>query len=302
MLKRFAVIAFVLVLVQGLAACGGAPTGHSTGNTEKLQVVVSFDAMGEFVKAVGGDKVMVTVMVPAGTEPHEFEPKAKDLAVLGSAKLFVYNGLGMESWAEKAVAAVSNKALVTVDAAAGSDALSAGESGETAGQADPHLWLSLKGAEHEAATIKNGLVKADPADQAYFEENYKTFLDALERLYNDYAEKFKQTPTKDFVTGHAAFAYLCRDFGLTQRSVEDVFASGEPTAQKLTELIDFCKTNKVKTIFTESTVSPAVAKTLAGEAGAQVKILYTLENAEDGLDYLSRMKDNLQEIYENLRS
>ena len=102
------------------------------------------------------------------------------------------------------------------------------------------------------------------------------------------------------MTGHAAFAYLCRDFGLQQKSVEDIFATGEPSPQQLAALVEFARAKNVKTIFAEKMVSPAVSQTLAAEIGAKVVAIYTMESAEEGKSYLERMHDNLEEIYQSL--
>ena len=123
----------------------------------------------------------------------------------------------------------------------------------------------------------------------------------LEALQKDYAQKFATVAHKDFVTGHAAFAYLCRDFGLEQQSVEDVFAEGEPNAAQLAELVEFAKSHGIKTIFAEEMASPAVSKTLAAEVGAKVETIYTMESKEDDKSYLQRMEDNLSKIYESLK-
>ena len=87
----------ILMLVL-LCGCGG-PVQKETAATQKIPVTVSFDAMREFVEAVGGDKVEVSVIIPDGTEPHAFMPKAEDMKGLHDAKVFVVNGLGMEPWA-----------------------------------------------------------------------------------------------------------------------------------------------------------------------------------------------------------
>ena len=168
------------------------------------------------------------------------------------------------------------------------------------GQYDPHIWLSLRGAEIEVKNIKDALVKADPSNQEYYEANCSAYVSRLESLYNEYTDKFSDFQKKNIVTGHAAFAYLCQDFGLVQNSVEDVFAEGEPSAQQLTELVSYCKENNVKTIFAEKMASPEVSQTLADEVGATVETIYTIESAEDGLSYLDRMQSNLSEIYESL--
>jgi zinc transport system substrate-binding protein len=285
-----------------IAAFSACSKQANTANDGKIKVSVTFDAMKEFVSAVGQDKVDITTIIPDGTEPHDFEPKGRDLASLSNANIFVYSGFGMEAWAAQAVQAASNKSLITVEASKGADPISSTDQAAATehGQYDPHIWISLKGAETETENIRDALVKADPANKAFYEKNCTDFVSQLESLYNEYNTKFAAVKNKSFVTGHAAFAYLCRDFGLKQNSVEDVFAQGEPSAQKLKELIDFCKQNNVKTVFVEDMVSPAVSQTLADEVGAKVEKVYTMESREDGKTYLQRMKDNLTEIYSSL--
>jgi zinc transport system substrate-binding protein len=207
----------------------------------------------------------------------------------------------MELWANNAVIASGNKNLVSVEASKGVTPIDNTDSGTTSDQLyDPHVWISLKGAEIEATNIKDALVKVDPSNSSYYEKNCDNFVSQLESLYKTYQVKFNASSSKDFVTGHAAFAYMCRDFGLKQNSVEDVFADGEPSAQKLKELIDYCKANNVKTVFVEDMVSPAVSNTLAIAVGAKVEKIYTIESSEGGKTYIERMKDNLSEIYASL--
>lgn len=290
-----------ITAVIGLSACGGS---NETGpEADKVSISVTFNALKEFATAVGGDKVEVSTIIPEGTEPHDFEPKAQDLAGLNEADIFVYNGLGMEPWVEVSLQAADNDGLIMVEASKGVDPIKNLEEEEINehGQYDPHIWLSLKGAGTMAANIKDALIKADPANKDYYEKNCADFVAALESLYSEFRDKLQSAAKKDFVTGHAAFAYLCRDFDLKQSSVEDVFAEGEPTAQSLAELVEYCKENGVTTIFAEEMVSPAVSQTLADEVGAKVEAIYTMESSEDNISYIDRMRDNLQKIYESLK-
>ena len=302
MIKRWTALLLCLIVVVSFSACGSNNDKANAPEEGKINVSVTFDAIKEFVAAVGKDKVEISTIIPAGTEPHDFEPKAQDLAGLGKARVFVYSGLGMEAWVDEAVSAANNKNLITVEASKGADAIANTEPEEIEehGQYDPHIWLSLKGAELEAKNIKDGLVQADPANKEYYEKNYDDFAAQVEKLYDEYNEKFQSAPKKNFVTGHAAFGYLCRDFGLEQNSVEDTFAEGEPTAQQLAELVEYCKENKVTTIFAEELASPDVSKTLADEVGAKVETIHTIESSEDDKTYLERMEDNLSKIYDSL--
>jgi len=301
MLKRWAVLLLCLITIVGFSACGKKNSTDATkGN--KIKVSISFNAMKEFVAAVGKDRVEISTIIPNGTEVHDFEPKAQDFAGLSAARVFVYNGLGVEAWADKAIQAAKNAKLIAVEASKGADAIANTdpEEIEEHGQYDPHIWLSLKGAELEVKNIKDALVQADPSNKDYYEKNCSDFVAQLESLYSEYTEKFQSAEKKSFVTGHAAFAYLCRDFGLKQNSVEGPYAEGEPTAQQLAELVEYCRENKVTTIFAESMVSPEVSKTLANEVGAKVETIYTMESGEGDMTYLDRMKDNLSKIYASL--
>ena len=312
MFKKIYLLALTLLLALGLTACGPTPvTPDGQGeDSAKIQVAVSFDAMQEFVAAVGGDRVAISTIIPAGIEAHDFEPKAQDLVKLGQSDLFVYNGLGMETWAENALSSANNPDLIVVLASQGANLIESSleddhregsdEEGHHHGAYDPHLWLSLKEAQFAAGNIRDALTQLDSDHKDFYASNHAAFVQATEDLYQTYAAKFQPLERKTFVTGHAAFAYLCRDFGLEQNSIRNIFADGEPSAKQMVALVDFCRTNDVTTIFAEEMVSPAVSETLAKEVGARVEILYTMENAQDGLTYLERMEHNLSKIYESL--
>jgi zinc transport system substrate-binding protein len=289
MLKKIAALLLAAAVICAAASCNSKPAAPDDAG--KINVAVSFDALKEFTEAVAGDKAAISVIIPEGTEPHDFEPKAQDLGWLRKAQIFVMNGLGMEPWAEGAVKAADNASLITVDASVGMAQI----------DGDPHIWLSPKCAETMVQNIRDALIKADPANKAYYQANCDSYTASLEKLLSDYGAMFTAVQNKNFVTGHAAFAYLCRDFGLTQNSVEDVFAEGEPSAQQMAALIDFCRTNHVTTVFSEALMNADIADTLAREVGAKVVPIYTIESSESGKSYLQRMEENLKVIYESLK-
>ena len=305
-MKKFSFISLLLVfLLIGLTGCGFPTTNNPPQANNKLQVMASFNAMQEITEAIGKDKIQVTSIIPNGTEPHGFQPSAKNLTGLHTAKVFIYNGLDMEKgWLDKTITAADNKNLLLVNASKGAVAIPASADTEDSDaniQNDPHLWLSVKGAQLEAKNIKEALVTADPKNSDFYEKNYKTFYDQLEQLYINYTEKFNNVKSREFVAGHAAFAYLARDFGLKQNSVQDVFAEGEPSAKKLKDLTDYCKKQKINTIFVEDMVSPKVSETLANEVGAKAVKIYTLASKEDGKTYIESIEANLDRIYTSLK-
>lgn len=300
MLKKIALVLLVCLAALSLSSCRN--NYNTISDTEgKLKVLATFNAMAEFAKAVGGDKAEVSTIIPDGASVHDFEPKAQDMAKISKADIFIYNGLGADPWAENVIKASANDNLIVVDASLGANVIELEEDdGHSHGASDPHLWLGLTGAKAQAENIKNAFVLADPENAENYEQNFREFVAAIDSLYSEFKEKFDSLEQKNFVTGHAAFGYLCHEFGLEQKSVTDIFAEGEPSARQLAMLVEYCRENNVTTIFAEEMASPHVSKTLAEEVGARVESIYTIESSENGASYLERMRENLEKIYKSM--
>lgn len=152
--RRFAVslaalgAAACLALFSGCAAKGGA-AGSDAKASDKVSVVASFYPMYDFAQKIGGDRVDVTCLVPAGVEPHDWEPSTADMKTIASAQVLVYSGAGMEHWVEDVTSAVGNKDLAVVEASKGVDLLAVAEDGHDHEHADEHD--HEHGDEHEHA-------------------------------------------------------------------------------------------------------------------------------------------------------
>lgn len=295
-----------------IIGCGESNDKNAVKNEEtKPSITVSIFPLKEFAEEIAGDKVDINCLVPNNMEPHDYEPKTKDFEKLINSDAFIYNGLGLEEWVEKVNEVIKKEDVLIVDSSKNVDSITIEDENHEEehnhdneeehdhehGAIDPHSWLSLKEAQVQSEAIKDTLIEIDPENKAYYEQNYNEFKQKLDDLYNKYNEKFKTLQNKNFITGHAAFGYLCRDFGLEQKSVENVFGEGEPTPKQLENLVNFCKENNITTIFSESLASPKVSETLAAEVGAKVIPIYTLESQEDNKSYLEAMDYNLNQIY-----
>lgn len=291
MKKIFLIFITAIMMVTFMVGCGreNEVQDKTSNDSNQIKVLVSFHAMEELVQLVGDEKVDVEVVIPEGTEAHDFEPTTKDIKELSKSKLFVYNGLGMEHWVENFL---KNTNVEVVEASANVNTIN------NDGVVDPHTWLGLKDAIVELENIKNALIKVDSKNSDYYEKNYENAKKELESIYDEYKSKFDSIENKKFVTGHKAFGYLCREFGLEQVAIQGVFAEGEPSPAKLAELVTYCKDNNIKTVFAEEIGSTEVAETLAREAGAKVE---TIETFEGEGDYIEDMRENLQKIYEALK-
>ncbi|HBJ1648011.1 ABC transporter substrate-binding protein [Clostridium botulinum] len=298
MKKRFFLTLSCILMSLFIIGCSNSNSTNESNkvndDSKKLQVMVSIYPLKEFTEKIGGDKIEVTCLVPENMEPHDYEPKTKDFEKLMNSDIFIYNGLGMEHWIDSVNNVVSDDKVLKVNSSDGIDVRKEGE------LVDPHSWLSLIQVQKQCENIKDALISLDETNKDTYEENYNKFKKELQGLYDEYSAKFNDLSQKDFITGHAAFGYLCRDFGLTQKSVENLYGEGEPTPKELENLVNFCKENNKKVIFSESLASPKVSETLASEVGAEVVPIYTLESSEDDMSYLDAMKSNLDKIYKSL--
>lgn len=278
-------------------------------NDNRPIIAVSFNAIHELVAAVAGDNVRIVSLIPDTADAHHYEPRRADLENLSKADMLFINGLGMEPWIENLV----NKNLFPkekcIDLSQGHTLIQLEDEhashghtheGHEHGEYDPHIWLGLSDLAAMATKVADALSTIDPAHASYYKAHAQEFSNELAALQNEYREKFSEKKQKYIVVGHNAFAYLCRDFNLEQRSVKDTFNEGEASAKMLAELVNFCKENHIKVIFSEVMVSPEVSQTLARDAGAKLETLYTLEQAADNLSILERQKRNLEKIYRSL--
>lgn len=293
MLKKFLVSIITGAMLLTMTGC----TTKEDKSNEKIQVVATFNAMKELAAMVGGDKVDVTSLIEGNIEPHDFEPTSKEIKKVENGDVFIYNGAGMDEWAEDVLKSADNKIKV-VEVKSGVDLLKLTDADTEHGGYDPHIWHSLKSSQVAIKNIKDTLEEVDSANKDYYENNYNEAVKKMNDLYSQYNEKFKTLQNKVFVTGHEGFGYLCNDYGLEQIGIEDAFASGDPSPARLKELTDICKKNNVKVIFMEEQVSPKLAETLAKEVGAKVEVIESME-AEG--EYFSTMESNLNKIYEGLK-
>ena len=286
---------FMYFLIFSLSSCVQERNPSLiNSNLPCSKVIISINPLREIAKEIGRDLMEFNTFVPSGVEIHDYEPRVNDLKALEDYDAFVYNGLNIEPWLHKVMEA-SSKGFRMYDLSDGYDVINKD------GVLDPHIWMGVTGALFYGEKIKDILIDEDPHNRLQYESNFEIFKNKCNDLLYKYKDLFSKLNNKNIVTGHEAFNYLARDFGLTPNSIEDIFSSGEPNAKTLSHLVDYCKENKVKVIFGEEMVSLKVTNTLAKEVGAEVVIIDTMEFENDeSYGYLERMEDNLELIFESL--
>ncbi len=274
-----------------LALAGCAPAAPPA----KPLVVATIYPLWEFSRQVAGDRADVVSLVPAGVEPHDWEPAPRDVSQIRRAAVFVHTGTGLDGWAEKLLADLTGRRGVVVNARGGLSVLTEG------GITDPHVWLDPTLARVQVLAIAGGLEQADPAGRAVYAENAKAFVARLDALDLEYAAGLADCARREVVTSHAAFAYLARRYRLTQVPIMGISPEAEPSPADLAAIVRTARRLKVTHVFYETLVSPRLAETLSREIGATPLPLNPIEGvspaeAAAGIGYLELMRANLANL------
>lgn len=238
-----------------------------TQSSDQVRVVVSVAPQEEFVKAVGKDKVQVTVMVPSGADPHTYEPLPKQMQELSQAQLYLMVGSPLEfelTWMDKMRA--MNPQMKVVNTSQGITLLpSQGES-----SSDPHVWVSPRNARVMVENTYQALVEVDPDNQKYYQENRDQYLERLDQADQNLTHSLQKVNSKKILVYHPAWAYLCRDYGLEQISIEK--EGKEPTSQDLTRLVDQARQENITLVFVSPQHNQENAQVIADELGGELVV------------------------------
>jgi zinc transport system substrate-binding protein len=302
-MKKILLTSIFLIGSFLLGACG-----QSQETTDELKIMTTFYPMYEFSKQVVGDEGEVELLIPAGTEAHDYEPSAKDIAKISEADALVYNSEDLETWVERLGESVDTQQTTFIEAAGQIDLMEAGaeddhdhETEEHHHEHDPHVWVDPVLAMKEVETIRDALIEKFPEKKVTFEKNAAAYLEELNALDQEFQTTFKDAKNKTFVTQHAAFAYLAKQYGLTQESIAGISPDEVPSPSRLAELKHYVEEHNVKVIYFEENASSKVAETLAQETGISLEVLNPLESLTNeqlkaGEDYISVMRDNLDAL------
>ena len=275
--------ALAVASVVTLAGCASNGTGADAGGP---QVVATTTQVADFAAELVGEQAEVTGLLEPGQSAHSFDPSAAQLMALGSADALVVNGGGLESWLDDAIAA-SGFDGVLIDASTGIELASTEEehddhadgaedehAADDHAEGNPHIWTDPELAEEMVENIADGLAEVDGIDADAVrasEGEYTAQLDALDAWIE---ENVAQVPVGErlLVTNHDAFTYFLDAYDVT--FVGSVIPSfddnAEPSAAEIDALVERIRSTGVRAVFSEASISPKAAETIANEAGVAV--------------------------------
>ncbi len=311
--RKLLLPALLATAAIALTGCSAAEPG-SAGASGGLSIVATTTQVADLTRNVVGDTsgATVTQLVKPNQSAHAYDPSAADLTALGHADVLVINGVGLEEWLGDAIDA-SGFDGVTIDSSTGISLAvdaAANDKTEHAGDAvgsNPHIWTDVANAEAMVSTIETGLSAASPADAAAFAANASDYESRLAALDAWIRANIEQVPADErlLVSNHDAFGYFTTAYGITY--VGSVIPSfddnAEPSAAAIDRLVAAIKATGVKAVFSEASINPKAADTIAQQAGVEV---YSGEDAlygdslgpagSDGATYIASQVHNVSLI------
>lgn len=271
----------------------------------KTKIVATFLPIYLFTKAVALNVADVEILVPPGTEVHEYQATPENVKAIATANVLVKNGLGLEEFLEGTVKNAQNPKLIEIDATKGIKPLNEispvvktaqEEKDHDHAQGNPHVWLDPVLAKQQVTNIRDGLIAADPANKATYESNAAAYIKELESLNSEFQQTLQKTPSCTFITFHDAFPYLAKRYNLKQVAVVQI-PEDQLSPTDVQNAINAVKKYKVKALFSEPGVDNKLLTSLSKDLKLNLRTLDSLETGEtDPQYYFKAMKANLQTL------
>jgi zinc/manganese transport system substrate-binding protein len=305
-----AAVATLPLVALALGACGDDEGSASASGGPGPRVVVTTNVLGDVVSDLVGDEADVEVIMPSGSDPHEFQPSAQQAAAIREADALIANGAGFEEGLTSTLEAAEEDGVPTLAAVDAVETLPLDESTDHGG-ADPHFFTDPARMATAAQTIADFLAAEVPAlDTPAFDDQVAATIDDLRELDREVEQILSAVPAerRTLVTNHEVFGYLADRYGFDV--VGAVIPAGttqaEPSAAELDELAHTIEERGVPAIFVETSSPTRLADALASEVGdVEVVELFTESLGPEGSGgetYAGMMRTNAERITEALAS
>ncbi len=270
-----------LIIVTTLLAVVGSACGSGSTRTDPSLAVASFFPLAATLRALD-PALEVVDLTPPGAEPHDREVTTPEMDQILDARLVVVMGAGFQPAIERAARTRAGAVLEMMDR------LGAGS--------DPHVWLDPQLMRRVVTILAAGASRARRDHRSGIRARARRLDAQLVGLDREYRRGLSRCRRRTIVTAHESFGRLARRYQLRPVPIVGISPDQEPDPRRLGELIDVVRRQRVTTVFTESQVSPRVARSLARAAGVRTAVLDPIESPVDARtfdDYLRAMRRNL---------
>ncbi|ENH96887.1 Mn/Zn ABC transporter extracellular binding protein [Gracilibacillus halophilus YIM-C55.5] len=326
MVKNILGVFALLILIFMMVACGNESTNHNgDGNNtqnsnEELKIFTTVYPIQYFTERVAGDEASVESILPAGSNPHNYEPTSEEIVKIAESDAFIYNGTGLEPFAKQISDSIQSEDVKITEAAKGielKDHVHSHEEGDEReheegessdhnhGDSDPHVWLDPIRSIDLAENIKDALIELRPDQEEAFNKNFEQLKGELENLDQEFHTQIESLPENKIIVSHEAYGYWEQSYGIEQIALSGLSPTNEPSQKEIQNIIDTAETHGLNYVFFEQNVTPKVADVVRKEIDAETLRIHNLsvlteEDINNDEDYFSLMERNLEVLTEGL--
>ena len=297
----------VALTAAAAAVTAGLVPGRGQNRVQdRPRAVATFSILGDFAINVGGERVELATLVGPNGDVHVFAPTPGDVKTIAAADIVFVNGLGLEGWIDRLIAASATRALVVV--ASWGITPRSGTRAQDRGASDPHAWQSVANAKLYVGNIRDGLIAIDAAEKKIFEANANTYLAKLDALDGEISAAIEAIPSarRKVITAHSAFGYFGDAYGIEFIAPEGLSTEAEPSARDIAKLIEQIRRENVPALFLENVADSRLLQRIGAETGVRIggRLYSDALSPPDGpaASYIEMMRSNLRELTRALTS
>ena len=249
-------------------------------------VAVSIFPIYDIARNIGGDRARIFFVIPAGADPHTFEPRPSVAAQLQDADLFIGVSPEFDGWVERYLPGpVPRRYLIAP----------AGPGGETP---NPHRWLSVRQAKAIAERITRFLSGSDRGNAGYYRANLGSYAARLDDTDAKITALFRDKKNRSFIQWHEAWNYFAADYGLVITGTVQREGSDRASVATIKNIVERARRERVRAVVTSLSSEDKGARVLADEIGGRIVRLDGIgdPSAADRSDYLKLMYRNAKAL------
>lgn len=290
-------ISLLIILISLLTGCS---SNHS--DTQKLSVVTTTTMITDLTSVIAGDTVDILPLMQSGIDPHSYKARESDVTKLIEADLVIYNGIHLEAKLVDVFKELSN--TVSLESGLHEKDIIITEDGGL----DPHIWFSVDNWKKATERVTQALIDLNPDAKELYTTNKNKYLLELDGLQSYITKRIQELPENKriLITAHDAFNYFAKTNGFTVMAIQGISTEAEASTNTLSQLADFIANFKIKSVFTESSISSKTVEALqeaVGARGFKVEIGPELYSDSLKLDasYIDTYMANIDAIVDSLK-
>ena len=297
-LKTFAICLTLLI-------AGAIFIGQSA--LAQVNIVTSVPDYAAIAKAIGGDRVVVESLARGYQDPHFVDAKPIFITRLNQADMLIYNGLELEiGWLPILITGSRNSKIVSPNEIGHYNASVSIQDflevptvpvdrsmGDVHPGGNPHFMLDPRNGIPVARSIAARLIRIDPENKAYYEENFNNFVSALRLKISEWETELEPYRGTKVVTFHRLWSYFLNWAGFQDAGTIEPKPGIPPSPSHTAEIIRTMERENVRLVIAANYYPQKTASIIAQKTGATFLSLPGMVEGRDGVNTYMELFDSI---------